>query len=82
MEILIGAAVAVATQISKKLVAKFGSEVTLLIVFAACAVLTIVLQAIENTTGGPGLIEAVARSFAASIATYEVVIKRVPGLGR
>lgn len=78
MEILIGALVALLTQVTKKVSAKLGAEMTKNIVLVFAFTLTFIFSlAVQGGLIAMETVDFMLKSFAAAIATYEVIYKRM-----
>jgi len=81
MDILIGALVAIATQLLKKLTSKIGKEWTLLVVFVLALIGTAVYRYAEFNLNAD-MLEGATTTFLTAIGTYELILKRLPFIGR
>lgn len=77
MEILIAAAIAVLTQLLKKLTVRVGGNVTLIVVFVLSVIAAVVYQRLQLS---PELAEYVVTIMGVSVGIYQVVLKNIPWL--
>ena len=81
MEILLGAIVALVTQLLKRFSNKFGSEWSLVVAFlVTLAAVAVYRYTMEH--GNEHVLEEIATTLGIAIGAYEVVLKRIPGLGK
>lgn len=77
MEILIAAAIAVLTQLLKKLTVRIGGNATLIVVFVLSVVAAVAYQRLQLS---PELLEEIVTIMGVSVGIYQVVLKNLPWL--
>lgn len=77
MEILIGIVASLITQLIKKIAGKYDREFTALAIYGMIFVAAAIWSALESVPTLAGYMQSIVSIFTASVATYEVVIKRL-----
>lgn len=80
MEILIGAAVSLLSQLFKRASNKIGGSLTLILVFVFCFIGTAFYQTIAQAHGE--FVRQLATMFFSAVGFYEVLLKRIPVIGK
>jgi hypothetical protein len=81
MELLLGAVVALATQLLKRFTNKFGSEWSLIVAFIF-TVGAVVIYRLVMDNSSDALLEEAAKTMGIAIGWYEIILKRVPVIGK